>query len=203
VSALGVQADSKARYMRTKWQGERLVRYSGMRWTILRPGVILGAEGEFFRMMSSFARLSLNPLPGEGAFLFQPVAVEQVAKALVDAALETGGRFEGKTYEACGSETATYRQIIEGIAKAMGRRPPAFLKVPIPLLKAGAFFLDWAPFFPVTRDELAMMGEGNVAQDAKAFIDDFGMTPIPLEKLILHCVGRAPLSGGSEGGDGT
>jgi hypothetical protein len=35
--------------------------------------------------------------------------------------------------------------------------------MPIGLMRVGATLFDWLPFFPVTRDQLTMLEEGNVA----------------------------------------
>ena len=40
------------------------------------------------------------------------------------------------------------------------------LPMPIPLMKTAALLLDWLPFFPVTRDQLTMLAEGNAASDS-------------------------------------
>jgi NADH dehydrogenase len=51
-----------------------------------------------------------------------------------------------------------------------------FLPLPIGVMKFGATLFDWLPFFPVTRDQLTMLAEGNTAD------------PADLERLI----GREP-----------
>ena len=37
--------------------------------------------------------------------------------------------------------------------------------MPISVMKIAAAFLDWIPAFPVTRDQLTMLADGNVAPD--------------------------------------
>jgi hypothetical protein len=34
-------------------------------------------------------------------------------------------------------------------------------------MKIGATLFDWLPFFPVTRDQLTMLAQGNVAEPAE------------------------------------
>jgi NADH dehydrogenase len=67
--------------------------------------------------------------------------------------------------------------MLDRIASAVGRRK-IVLPMPIGLMKLGATLLDWLPFFPVTRDQLTMLAEGNVAD------------PGPLHELI----GRQPMA---------
>src|ERR1041385_2626353 len=44
VSALGVGDEGKTEYQRTKFEGEMIVRRSGLPWAILRPSLIHGAD---------------------------------------------------------------------------------------------------------------------------------------------------------------
>ena len=52
--------------------------------------------------------------------------------------------------------------MIRRIAEAVGRRK-WIVPMPIGLMKIAAALLDWLPFFPVTRDQLTMLAEGNTA----------------------------------------
>ena len=47
MSALGTRAGAASAYHRTKWVAEEYVRASGLDWTILRPSLIHGGDGEF------------------------------------------------------------------------------------------------------------------------------------------------------------
>jgi uncharacterized protein YbjT (DUF2867 family) len=83
VSALGVAADAPSRYLRSKAAGEEALRASGIGATVLRPSVIFRAEDRFlnlFAAMQAFA--PVVPLAGAAA-RFQPVWVEDVARAIV------------------------------------------------------------------------------------------------------------------------
>ena len=53
--------------------------------------------------------------------------------------------------------------MLERIAAAVGRKK-LILPMPIGFMKLGATFLDWLPFFPVTRDQLTMLADGNTAE---------------------------------------
>ncbi|MCH8148112.1 MAG: NAD(P)H-binding protein [Planctomycetes bacterium] len=88
MSALGSRRDGVSRYHQTKWQGEGLVRDSGLDWTIFRPSLIHGPDGEFMQLMKAFACDLLPPIMpyfGSGEAKVQPVFVKDVARCLVDA----------------------------------------------------------------------------------------------------------------------
>jgi NADH dehydrogenase len=71
----------------------------------------------------------------------------------------------GKTYALGGPEILTWEEMVSRIAAAKGRRK-CILPMPIALMRVGATVFDWLPFFPVTREQLSMLEEGNVADPA-------------------------------------
>ena len=50
--------------------------------------------------------------------------------------------------------------MIGRVAKAVGT-DKWVMPVPVRLMTLGATLFDWLPFFPVTRDQLTMLAEGN------------------------------------------
>ncbi len=91
MSALGARADAIAAYHRTKWQAEEYVRDSGLDWTIFRPSLIHGADGEFMQLMKRFVCGLLPPvIPyfGNGLAKIQPVSVKDVAYCFAQSLLQ-------------------------------------------------------------------------------------------------------------------
>lgn len=88
MSALGTRPNAISKYHQTKWAAEELVRKSGLDWTIFRPSIIHGPEGEFMRLMKRFMCGLLPPVVpyfGSGAARLQPVSVKDVAWCFVEA----------------------------------------------------------------------------------------------------------------------
>jgi NADH dehydrogenase len=56
--------------------------------------------------------------------------------------------------------------------------------MPIGIMKLAAALLDWLPFFPVTRDQLTMLAEGNTA-DPAALAQLIGRQPKPFNEAHL------------------
>lgn len=172
MSALGTRPNARARYHQSKWAAEELVRASGIPFTIFRPSIIYGPGDGFVNLFARMARVSpVIPLIGGGATKFQPVPVEAVADAFVGALTEP--RAAGQTYDLCGPETLSLREIIDAILEATGRRR---LKLPVPWpvarLQASLLefifprLLDRPP--PLNRDQLLMLREDNVGDGQKA-----------------------------------
>jgi len=173
MSANGVKEPGTP-YQETKHRAERYALESGLRVTVFRPSVIFGdPRGRMEFATQLFNQMIRPPLPavafyagtnpGRGAVLMSPVAVEDVAQAFA-VALDDDATI-GKTFELGGPEVLSWRQIVKRIAAAAGRRK-TILPMPIALMKLNAALFDRLPFFPVTRDQLAMLEEGNTANPA-------------------------------------
>ncbi|QDV91597.1 NAD(P)H azoreductase [Phycisphaerae bacterium RAS2] len=122
MSALGTRPGAPSAYHRTKWAAEVCVRESGLDWTIFRPSIIHGPDGEFMRMMRMFVcDLTVNamgflptPFPvipyfGDGQRRLQPVSVKDVASCFV-AALSKPETI-GKAYELGGAEAVSWKEL--------------------------------------------------------------------------------------------
>lgn len=90
VSALGTRPEALSAYHRSKWAAEEFVHASGLDWTILRPSLIHGPDGEFMRLMRRFVCAWVPPvIPyfGAGDAKLQPVSVKDVAYCIVESLL--------------------------------------------------------------------------------------------------------------------
>lgn len=88
MSALGARADALCGYHLTKYEAEKHVRTSGLDWTVFQPSIIHGHDGEFMRLMKTFACGLIPPVMpyfGSGEARLQPVSVKDVAFCFVDA----------------------------------------------------------------------------------------------------------------------
>lgn len=88
MSALGTRPDAISTYHRTKWEAEEYVRRSGLDWTIFRPSIIHGPDGEFMQLMKRFMCGMVPPVVpyfGSGTARLQPVSVRDVAYCFVEA----------------------------------------------------------------------------------------------------------------------
>ena len=54
----------------------------------------------------------------------------------------------------------SWGEMVQRVAAATGKSK-LVLPMPLGLMKLGATLLDWLPFYPVTRDQLTMLEEGN------------------------------------------
>lgn len=178
MSAVGTRPGAISRYHRTKWQAEEVVRASALDWTIIRPSLIFGSGDEFVSVLARMVRrLPAVPVLGAGQYQLQPIAVEQVAEGFARALRLP--LTVGQTYEMAGPEPHRFVELLDQIGVALGVARVRKIHIPLGLIKAMTRAFGWLPFFPVTKDQIIMLEEGNVA-DPTRFYADFSMTPEPL-----------------------
>lgn len=172
MSALGAR-EGATKYWDTKARAERIVRASGLDWTIFRPSFIVGEGKGFDRQWADIARLGVLPRFGKGDFLMQPVARADVAEAFARALVTPAS--VGKVYELGGPERFTFADYERRLLERMRIRRPV-LPVPKGLARLGAAAFHRVPGFPADPEALDMLFEGSVTDD-DAWTRDLGIRP--------------------------
>ena len=167
MSALGADPDSASRYSATKGEAEALVRQSGLAWTIFRPSLIFGKGDDFFgRVLKELVSAApIVPQIGDGSFLFRPVSIGDVAQAFAQA--PSLPDTVDQSYDLTGSQEFTFRQLLELELSALGKHKP-IIPVPLPLMNLAVPLMQILPKPPITRDQYAMLKEGNTAPNDAA-----------------------------------
>lgn len=184
MSANGVRADGTP-YQRTKFLAEQALAASGLAFTIFRPSVVFGDPRGADEIASRLLREMVRPpipaiafhtgwRPDPRTVHFSPVHVRDVAAAFV-AALHDPATI-GRCIALGGPESLSWKQMLERIAAATGRRK-LFLPMPIALMRIAATVFDRFAWFPVTRDQLDMLAQGN-SVDPAALAELIGQPPL-------------------------
>ncbi len=162
MSAIGAK-DPGTKYQSTKRRAEIYALESGLDVTVLRPSVIFGDPRGAMEFATQLYREMVRPPLPAVAFpgvQLSPVHIEDVADAFVSAL--TDDETIGKVIELGGPEILSWKEIVERVAAGAGKRK-LILPMPMWLMRLGATLFDWLPFYPVTRDQLTMLSEGNTA----------------------------------------
>lgn len=141
MSALGTRPDAVATYHRTKWAAEEAVRASGLEWTIFRPSLIHGPDGEFMALMRKFTCDLVPPvIPyfGSGEAKLQPVFVKDVAYCFVEALLRPES--EGQVFPLGGPRAYSWRALYDACRTLIpgARRWKPVVSQPVAVAKAAA-----------------------------------------------------------------
>lgn len=187
LSALGADADSDSDYARTKALGEVGVQAAFPDAVILRPSVIFGSDDGFFNRFAELTRFGpVLPITG-GATKFQPVHVDDVAKAAEAAVL---GQVDAGIYELGGPDVETLRELIDRMLAVVERRR-LVLNLPfgVARLQAGAFdFIQWISGglvkAPLTRDQVRNLAHDNVVSEGAKTFEDLDISPRAMAAIL-------------------
>ncbi|MCX8037109.1 MAG: NAD(P)H-binding protein [Candidatus Sumerlaeia bacterium] len=167
--------------------GEAAIEQSRLEWTILRPSMIYGSsrDNNISKLIAYFRRHRLFPLVGGGCNLVQPVFTLDVVAALLEALQRPVS--VRKIYTLAGPEALTYRQMIESVCAALGRRP-IFIPVPLaPMLWAARCHERLSRRPRVTVEQIQRLAEDKTfdISDARR---DLGFSPVPFAEGIRRQV---------------
>ena len=208
VSAIGASQSAPSSYSRTKALGEVSVAKHFEGATIMRPSVVFGPGDQFFNRFATLAQFSpVLPLIGGDMFderltggllfrgrrfgggtaRFQPVYVGDVAEAILRALVDDSTA--GKTFELGGPQVYSLRDIMEIVLRETGRRR---LLLPLPLWWAAidAWFLEFLPSPPLTRDQVRLLARDNVVAPNAQGLADLGITPVAVETIVPTYLAR-------------
>lgn len=165
ISALGASLDGPSAYQRSKAQGEALLKQAGLDLTLLQPSVIFGADDKFLNLFAQLQQIApVVPLAGAST-RFQPVWVEDVASAVAHCVMDA--KTQGHTYEICGPEIWTLKELVQKSgqwAGVKGGRGRWVFGIPHTLAWLQAFLMELAPGQPLmSRDNLRSMQVDNVS----------------------------------------
>jgi NADH dehydrogenase len=186
MSSLGSARDGPSRYLRSKGEGEAIVRESGLAWTIFRPSVVFGPGDSFLNLFAQVLRFSpVVALACPGA-RFQPVYVEDVAAVCVKALADPGS--SGRSYDLCGPRVYTLRELVEYVGAVTGRRRWV-LGLNDTLSYCQALAMEFLPIKLMTRDNYYSMKLPSVCDCDFPF----GIAPTALEAVAPAYLGsRTP-----------
>lgn len=194
VSSLGADLNAPAMYQRSKARGEAVLFSSGLDISVLRPSVIFGAEDKFLNTFASLQKMfPFIPLAGSTA-KFQPVWVEDVASAIVKC-IEDKSTI-GQTYEACGPEVFTLKQLVQLAGQYSGHDKPV-IGLPDGLARIQAALMELAPGEPImSRDNLDAMKVDNISGGKLPGLQALGITPSALSAIAPFYLGAQGLRSG-------
>ena len=186
LSVLGVTDDPKLAYLSSKWRGEQAVRSGGIDWVVLRPSLMFGPGDGFFNLVKLTLKWwspGIVAIPGKGDARFQPLAVDDLAKAVVLCVADP--ERPGTVYELGGPDWWTYRQIVDEVMRVTAMRRLK-LGLPIPLISALTSVTDRVlPVFPVSHDQIGSLQRPN-STEIDAFERAFGFAPRPMDLSYLR-----------------
>jgi uncharacterized protein YbjT (DUF2867 family) len=123
VSITNPSEDSPLEYFSGKARLERALIESGLSYAILRPTVLFGREDILINNIAwALRRFPFFMIFGDGSYRLQPIYVEDLAEL----AVAEGKRSENAIINAIGPETFTYRELVNAVGEAIGKKARLF-----------------------------------------------------------------------------
>lgn len=171
-------------YGRSKEEGERIVKESGIRYTILRPGPVYGPgdDKNIMEIYKMVATKAVVPVMGSGNNLRQPIHVEDLAASIIAVILSP--KSFGKTYY-LGGPAITYNDILAAIIEASGAQTTV-VHLPEGLAKTLVLAMQRFGLGPnVSEDQVRTLAKDKIG-DTAPFEQDFGVRARPFKQGITQ-----------------
>ncbi|AHY45519.1 Nucleoside-diphosphate-sugar epimerase [Rubrobacter radiotolerans] len=168
---------------------ERVVRESGLAWSIVRPAMIYGTELDknVRHLLRFLDRSPVFPVFGDGSNLFQPVYYADCAAGVV-AALDCPAAVE-RVYDLPGARPLAYADLVRTAAGALGRKV-RLLRVPLEPVRVGLSGLERLRVpLPFGSEQVERLREDKAYPFEEA-ARDLGYSPRPFEAGVVLEVER-------------
>lgn len=198
ISAIGASSQGPSAYAISKAQGEAAVLAAMPGALILRPSVVFGNEDQFFNRFAGMSRMG-PVLPVVGADTrFQPVFVDDVAKAAVMGVL---GQAHG-VYELGGPDVDTFKGLMQRMLAVIQRRKWV-MNLPFWVARIMGWSLDLLSTVTlglfrngmITLDQVKSLAVDNVVQPGARGLADLGIQPTAMDAVLPEYLWRFRPSG--------
>jgi uncharacterized protein YbjT (DUF2867 family) len=183
ISGLGTKPDKHSSYMQGRYLAEKMLKESGLDWTIIQPSVLFGKDAPFIKGLADLIRTSpVVPLIGGGKVMFQPIYVEDVVTVIIQV-LDDPARTNGKTYTIGGPAYYSFTQVIDALMHAMHKTR---IKAPAPssLVGLGSAVMEMVlPKPPLTKAAMTLFAFDNTT-DLHSVERDFGFVPMSFTRYL-------------------
>jgi uncharacterized protein YbjT (DUF2867 family) len=172
-----------------KLRMEKVVRESGVDYTIVRPTMIYGSELDknLHRLLRFLDRSPVFPVFGSGENLWQPVYHEDCAKGVYEALVQPAA--VGESYDLPGAEPLTYLELVKTAAGALERKP-RIVRLPLePMRRTLAAAERLRLPLPIKSEQVLRLREDKAYPYDKAK-RDLGYAPRPFREGIALEVAR-------------
>jgi len=194
ISAIGADPHAASQYAATKGIGETMLREAFGDATILRPSLVFGPEDRLFNRFASMARIMPVMPVICGDTQFQPVYVHDVADAVMAALARPDAA--GAIYELGGPRVWQFRELLAYILHETGRKR-RLVDVPLGIARLQARMMELFPGKPLTRDQLLMLQQDNVAGADMPGLKELDIVPTPVELVVPSYLRRFQPGGGT------
>lgn len=190
LGGLGVEDDRLSPHLASRHETGRILAARGPTVVELRAGMVIGAGSASFRMLMDLVkRLPAMVTPRWVETRSQPIAIDDVV-AYLERARDVPGTGSGAIVEIGGSDVLSYREMMQRVAVALGRRRPLIVSVPVLTPRLSSLWCGLVTSVPISIARPLIEGLRNetiVRDDAAArlFPD---VVPIGFDEAVTRAV---------------
>jgi uncharacterized protein YbjT (DUF2867 family) len=190
LGGLGVEDDRLSPHLASRHETGRILAARGPTVVELRAGMVIGAGSASFRMLMDLVkRLPAMVTPRWVETRSQPIAIDDVV-AYLERARDVPGTGSGAIVEIGGSDVLSYREMMQRVAVALGRRRPLIVSVPVLTPRLSSLWCGLVTSVPISIARPLIEGLRNetiVRDDAasRLFPD---VVPIGFDEAVTRAV---------------
>ena len=156
VSALGLDADVKSRFLTSKRLGERAIKQSKGNWLIVRPSLLEGNDGYGAPWFRKIAQWPIHCTPANAKGRIAPLHVNKLAESIV---LLVNSNNSQEIHEYGGEHTFTFKSYLNHLAK---KKPILHLSLPGILVRMVSHLFDLLHITPLSFGHYELMLSDNL-----------------------------------------
>ena len=176
ISSMAAKRKNLDAYGKTKLKIEKIIKSSGLKYVILRLGIIY-SEDNLSLIGKSLKFPLIIPIIGSGKYKINPVYIEDVVEVI--AVATKNKKAIGKEYDIAGAENISFNEVIEICKEKFKIRK---LNLHIPIFLAALVFR----FVPITSIESVKGIEEDTNADIAGMIKDLKINPINFKEKIKN-----------------
>jgi len=176
-------------YAESKEQAEDLLRASNLRYTIMRPTIILGPNAAIWKSFLGLAERRLILLPGDGRTLIQPIYVDDLVRLIME--FIGMDRFRNELLEIGGPEVLSLDDFVQRIHRACKGNMPVVLHLPLAMILNPLRMLEsfMAAKLPVSSGQFASFhNDGTVTANAPVAPSSGAL--LGIDAMLAHLLGE-------------
>jgi len=189
LAGLGEEGDDLSEHLRSRREVEQVLAEGDYDLTTLRAAIIVGeGSASFDTVVQLVKRLPVMVTPRWLKTPCQPIAVADVVAYLVGV-LDAPATADG-TFEIGGPDVLSYGEMLRETARAMGRRPPTIISVPVLTPRLSAYWVGLVTDvdFRVARELIEGLKNPVVVTD-DSITEHVTVEPTPFREAVTRALG--------------
>ncbi len=166
VSALGLHADARSRFLRSKHDGENALRASGADWCIVRPSLLDGDGGYGAKWLRRVAHWPIHALPADANGMIAALDVGELGEALAALALKSwsADSDDARVFELGGPARYTLAEYVAAIRRRHTDALARCVRVPSTMARFASHLCDLLHATPFSFGHWELLHRDNCPQ---------------------------------------